>query len=60
VPQPTVGCGVFFGHNYEGTCGCRLASPGMKKKPTWSNTVVLDHVGVLVNGLPGTAELPLI
>jgi hypothetical protein len=32
-----------------------------KKKPTWLSTLgVLDHVGLLVNGLPGTAGLPFI
>jgi hypothetical protein len=32
-----------------------------EKKPTWSDTPgVLDHVGLLVNGPPGAARLPLI
>ena len=32
-----------------------------KKKPTWWNTLqVFHHVGLLVNGPPGTAGLPFI
>jgi hypothetical protein len=31
-----------------------------KKKPTWWNTEVFDHVGLLFNELPGFAGSPLI
>jgi len=35
--------------------------PTRAKKPTWQNTLlVFDHVGLLVNGAPGAAELPFV
>jgi hypothetical protein len=38
-----------------------LFNPSVKKKPTWQNTLrVFGHVGLLVNGLLGDAELPFI
>jgi len=44
--------GLFLG-------GCeRPVPPKTKKKPTWRNTQeVFDHIGLLVNEPPGTAEL---
>jgi len=38
----------------------RAAIPGQKKADVAQHPEVLGHVGLLVNGPPGTAELPFI
>jgi hypothetical protein len=41
--------------------GCeRLAPPKTKKADMAEHPKAFDHVGLLVNGLPGTAGLPFI
>ena len=49
-------CGYLESGYSEGA----KAAAGGKKKPTRSNTCkAFDHVGILVNGPPGMAGLPL-